>query len=204
MEDVLELYALPLDPKRPQVCFDERPVQLVGDVYEPLPTQPGQLRRYDYEYERHGTANLFVMCQPLAGWREVKTTDQRTKVDFAHCMKDLVDVHFPDAELIRIVLDNLNTHTLGALYEAFKPEEARRIARKLEFHYTPNHGSWLNMAEIEISILSRQCLKQRIDDKSQLQAVSQRWTHQRNEQKATINWDFDVTRARTKLTRLYP
>ena len=204
MEDVLELYALPLDPKRPQVCFDERPVQLVGDVYEPLPTQPGQLRRYDYEYERHGTANLFVMCQPLAGWREVKTTDQRTKVDFAHCMKDLVDVHFPDAELIRIVLDNLNTHTLGALYEAFKPEEARRIARQLEFHYTPNHGSWLNMAEIEISILSRQCLKQRIDDKSQLQAVSQRWTHQRNEQKATINWDFDVTRARTKLTRLYP
>ena len=204
MEDVLELYALPLDPKRPQVCFDERPVQLVGDVYEPLPTQPGQLRRYDYEYERHGTANLFVMCQPLAGWREVKTTDQRTKVDFAHCMKDLVDVHFSDAELIRIVLDNLNTHTLGALYEAFKPEEARRIARQLEFHYTPNHGSWLNMAEIEISILSRQCLKQRIDDKSQLQAVSQRWTHQRNEQKATINWDFDVTRARTKLTRLYP
>ena len=204
MEDVLDLYALPLDPKRPQVCFDERPVQLVGDVYEPLPTQPGQLRRYDYEYERHGTANLFVMCQPLAGWREVKTTDRRTKVDFAHCMKDLVDVHFPDAELIRIVLDNLNTHTLGALYEAFKPEEARRIARKLEFHYTPNHGSWLNMAEIEISILSRQCLKQRIDDKGQLQAVSQSWTHQRNEHKATINWDFDVTKARTKLTRLYP
>ena len=204
MEDVLEVYALPFDTERPQVCFDERPVQLIGDVYETLPAQPGQVRRYDYEYERNGTANLFVMCQPLAGWREVKTTDRRTKADFAHCMKDLVDVHFPDALVIRVVLDNLNTHTPGALYEAFSPEEARRLLRKLEFHFTPKHGSWLNMAEIEISVLSRQCLKQRIGDSSRLQAVVRSWTQRRNAQKATINWDFDVTKARTKLARLYP
>jgi hypothetical protein len=145
MEDVLDVYALPLDPKRPQVCFDERPVQLLGEVYEPLPAQPGQVRRVDYEYERLGTANLFVMCQPLAGWRDVKATDQRQKVDFALCMKELVDVHFPEAELIRVVLDNLNTHTPGALYQAFEPHEARPILRKLEFHFTPIHGSWHNI-----------------------------------------------------------
>jgi hypothetical protein len=204
MEAVLDLYALPLDETHPQVCFDERPVQLLGDVCAPLPPRPGQTRRYDYEYQRNGTANLFVMCQPLLGWRDVKVTERRTKVDFAHCMKDLVDVHFPDAVAIRVVLDNLNTHTFGALYEAFEPGEARRIARKLEFHYTPKHGSWLNMAEIEISILSRQCLKQRIGDYHQLQAVTQTWTQQRNVRKATIKWDFDVTKARTKLARLYP
>jgi hypothetical protein len=204
MEDVLDVYALPLDPDQPQVCFDERPVQLIEEVYEPLPAQPGQIRRYDYEYARNGTANLFVMCQPLAGWREVKVTVHRKKVDFAHCMQDLVDVHFPDAAVIRVVLDNLNTHTPGALYEAFEPQEARRILRKLEFHYTPKHGSWLNMAEIEISILSRQCLKQRIGTIDHLQQVSQSWTLRRNEQQATINWAFDVTQARTKLTHLYP
>jgi hypothetical protein len=204
MEDVLDVYALPLDPQQPQVCFDERPVQLVSDVYEPLPAQPGQARRYDYEYERQGTANLFVMCQPLAGWREVKVTDQRKKVDFAHCMKDLVDVHFPDATVIRVVLDNLNTHTPGALYEAFPPAEARRILRKLEFHYTPKHGSWLNMAEIEISILSRQVLKQRIGSVSHLREATAPWTQHRNDQQATINWQFDVTTARTKLAHLYP
>jgi len=204
MEDVLDVYGLLLDPTRPQVCFDERPVQLIGDVYEPLPAQPGQVKRYDYEYERHGTANLFVMCQPLAGWREVKATDRRTKVDFAHCMKDLVDRHFPEAEVIRVVLDNLNTHTPGALYEAFEPQEARRILRKLDFHYTPKHGSWLNMAEIEISILSRQCLKRRIASRAHLQQVTYSWVQRRNAQQATINWDFDVTKARTKLARLYP
>jgi hypothetical protein len=204
MEDVLDVYALPLDPNRPQVCFDERPIQLIGDVYEPLPAQPGPARRYDYEYERHGTANLFVMCQPLTGWREVKVTDQRTKIDFAHCMKDLVDVHFPRAEVIRIVLDNLNTHTPGAVYEAFEPQEARRILRRLEFHYTPKHGSWLNIAEIEIAILSRQCLKRRIGTVAYLQHITRCWTQRRNEQKATINWDFDVTKARTTLSHLYP
>lgn len=204
MEDVLDVYALPLNPQHPQVCFDERPVQLVSDVYEPLPAQPGQARRYDYEYERQGTANLFVMCQPLAGWREVKVTDQRKKVDFAHCMKDLVDLHFPDATVIRVVLDNLNTHTPGALYEAFPPAEARRILRKLEFHYTPKHGSWLNMAEIEISILSRQVLKQRIGSVSRLMEATALWTQRRNDQQATIDWQFDVTKARTKLAHLYP
>ena len=204
MEDVLDVYALPYDPRRPQVCFDERPVQLLGDVYAPLPMQPGQSRRYDYEYERQGTANLFVMCQPLAGWRMVKATAQRKKTDFAQCMQELVDVHFPDAELIRVVLDNLNTHTPGALYEAFTPQEARRILRKLEFHYTPKHGSWLNMAEIEISILSRQCLKQRIATLPRLMALTRQWTARRNAQHATITWCFDLTKARTKLARLYP
>jgi hypothetical protein len=204
MEDVLEVYALPLDTAYPQVCFDERPVQLLGEVYAAIAAQAGQVRRYDYEYERNGTANLFVMCQPLAGWREVKVTQQRQKVDFAHCMKDLVEVHFPEAERIRVVLDNLNTHTAGALYEAFAPEEARRILRKLEFHYTPKHGSWLNMAEIEISILSRQVLKQRIGSVDQLTQVTQAWTQRRNTQQATINWQFDVTKARTKLAHLYP
>ena len=204
MEDVLDLYAEPYDPRRPQVCFDERPVQLLGDVYEPLPARPGQVRRYDYEYERGGTANLFVMCQPLAGWRVVKATPQRKKVDFAQCMQDLVDVHFPDAEVIRVVLDNLNTHTPAALYDAFPPAEARRILCKLEFHYTPPHGSWLNMAEIEISILSRQCLKQRIATTDRLQEVSQQWTNRRNAQNAMIHWCFDITKARTNLVRLYP
>lgn len=204
MEDVLDLYAEPFQPWRPVVCFDERPVQLLSDKRDPLPMQPGQVRRYDYEYKREGTANLFVMCQPLAGWREVKATQQRKKVDFAHCMKELVDVHFPYAEVIRVVLDNLNTHSPAALYDAFTPEEARRLLRKLEFHYTPKHGSWLNMAEIEISILSRQCLKRRVGSLVQLADVSRTWTAARNAQQARINWCFDVTQARTKLARLYP
>lgn len=204
MEDVLDLYAEPLQPWRPVVCFDERPVQLLSDKREPVPLQPGRAKRYDYEYQREGTANLFVMGQPLAGWREVKATQQRKKVDFAQCMKELVEVHFPDAQIIRVVLDNLNTHSPAALYEAFAPEEARRILRKLEFHFTPKHGSWLNMAEIEISILSRQCLKQRVGSLEQLADMAEKWTTARNAQQATINWCFDVTQARTKLARLYP
>jgi hypothetical protein len=204
MEDVLDLYAEPLQAWRPVVCFDERPVQLLSDTRDPLPMRPGQVKRYDYEYQREGTANLFVMCQPLAGWREVKATTQRKKVDFAQCMQELVDVHFPYAQVIRVVLDNLNTHTPAALYEAFTPEEARRILRKLEFHFTPKHGSWLNMAEIEISILSRQCLKQRVSSRVQLAEMSRKWTTARNAQQAKINWCFDVTHARTKLARLYP
>jgi hypothetical protein len=204
MEDVLDLYAEAYDPERPQVCFDERPVQLLGDTYAPIPMQKGQVRRYDYEYEREGTANLFMMVQPLSGWRMVKTTQRRTKVDFAACMKDLVDVHFPQATRIRVVLDNLNTHTPNSLYEAFTPEEARRILRKLEFHYTPKHGSWLNMAEIEISVLSRQCLKQRLPSLPALEAHVSAWTHQRNEQAVKIKWCFNLDNARTKLARLYP
>jgi hypothetical protein len=157
MEDLLDLYAEDFEPLRPVVCFDELPYQLVAETCLPLPLRPGRPIRYDYEYRRNGTCNLFMFFQPLAGWRHVEVTEQRTKRDFAYRMKDLVDVHFPDAEVIRVVLDNLNTHSPAALYEVFEPQEARRIVRKLEFHYTPKHGSWLNMAEIEISVLDRQC-----------------------------------------------
>lgn len=204
MEDVLDLYAQPYDPTQPQVCFDERPVQLLGDTYAPLPMQKRQVRRYDYEYEREGTANLFMMVQPLSGWRMVKTTQRRTKVDFAACMKDLVDVHFPEADVIRVVLDNLNTHNPSSLYEAFAPQEARRLLRKLDFHYTPKHGSWLNMAEIEISVLSRQCLQQRLPSIPELECTVTAWTKRRNEQAVKINWCFNLHHARTKLVRLYP
>ena len=204
MEDVLDLYAEPLQEKRPVVCFDERPCQLLGDVYAPLPVQPGQARREDYEYKRHGTANLFMMCQPLAGWRAVKVTEHRKKGDFAECMRELVDIYFPDAEVIRVVLDNLNIHSPSSLYEAFTPQEARRILRKLEFHFTPKHGSWLNMAEIELAILSRQCLKQRIPDQHKLADETLSWTARRNKEQAKIIWCFDVGQARTKLMRLYP
>lgn len=203
MEDVLDLYAQPYDPRYPMVCFDERPFQMLGDVTEPLPTRPGKLRRYDYEYRREGTCNLFITFQPLAGWRHVKVTPRRKKADFAHCLKELVDVHFPHAERIRVVLDNLNIHTFGALYEVFEPQEARRIARKLEFHFTPKHGSWLNMAEIEISILSRQCLKRRVPDIPTLQREVAAWADDRNASYATVNWRFSLTDARTKLNWLY-
>jgi transposase len=204
MEDVLDLYAEPYDPDYPQVCFDERPVQLLGDTYAPLPMQPGQARRYDYEYERGGTANLFMMVQPLTGWRMVITTQHRTKVDFALCMQKLVDVYFPTAKRIRVVLDNLNTHNPSSLYAAFEPAEARRILRKLEFHYTPKHGSWLNMAEIEISVLSRQCLPQRLPTIPILDQQVTAWTSDRNERGVKIKWCFNLDNARTKLARLYP
>jgi hypothetical protein len=204
MEDVLELYAEPHKPWQPVICFDERPCQLLADTREPLPMRPGRPQRYDYEYERRGHCNLFIFCQPLADWRYVKATQQRCKVDFAECMRELVDVHFPHAEVIRVVLDNLNTHTPAALYDAFSPAEARRILRKLRFHFTPKHGSWMNMAEIEISILSRQCSKQRIGSMETLQQLASTWQQRRNAQQAKINWCFDVSRARTKLARLYP
>ena len=164
MEDVLELYAEPYDPRRPKVNFDETSKQLISETRRPLPAQPGQPERFDYEYEREGTRNLFLFTEPQAGWRHLNITEQRTMVDFAHQMKWLVDVAYPEAEVIRVVLDNLNTHKAASLYEAFAPEEARRIVKKLEFHYTPKHGSWLNMAEIELSVLQRQCLARRIPD----------------------------------------
>ena len=203
MEDVLDLYAQPYDPRYPMVCFDERPFQMLGDVMEPLPARPGQPRRYDYEYRREGTCNLFITFQPLTGWRHIKVTPQRKKADFAHCLKELVDVHFPGAQRVRVVLDNLNIHTFGALYEVFEPQEARRIARKLEFHFTPKHGSWLNMAEIEISILSRQCLKRRVPDIQTLQREVAAWTVDRNARHATVTWRFSLTDARSKLNWLY-
>jgi hypothetical protein len=204
MEDVLDLYAEPYDPARPTVSFDETSKQLVAETRTPLPMEPGKPERIDYEYERKGTANLFLVTEPLSGWRHVDVTDRRTKHDFAQQMRELVDQHFPDADRIRVVLDNLNTHTPGALYEAFSPDEARRILRKLEFHYTPVHGSWLNMAELEFSLLSRQCLGRRIGDRDTLVTEVAAWETARNTQRATIHWQFTVHDARRKLHRLYP
>jgi hypothetical protein len=204
MEDVLDLYAEPYDPRYPQVCFDEVPYQLVGETRTPLPMKPGKPQRYDYEYKRNGTCNLFICFQPLAGWRDVKVTERRTKRDFAQCIKDLVDVQFPDAVRIRVVLDNLNTHTPAALYEAFDAAEARRLVQRLEFHYTPKHGSWLNMAEIEISVLTAQCLDRYIPDRATLDREVTAWQNERNAHKASVDWRFTTVKARDKLNRLYP
>jgi hypothetical protein len=204
MEDVLEVYTRPYDERFPQVCLDEKSKQLVGEVREPLAVSPGRPARYDYEYEREGTANLFIVSAPLAGWRHISVTERRTKLDWAHCIKELVDVHYPEAEKIVLVLDNLNTHTPAALYEAFAPAEARRIARKLEIHYTPKHGSWLNMAEIELSVLARQCLDQRIPDQETLAEEVSAWEVERNAAESSIDWRFTTADARIKLKHLYP
>jgi hypothetical protein len=204
MEDVLDLYAEAYDSDYPVVCFDERPCQLVADTLEPLPRKPGRTKRVDYEYERRGVCNAFMIFQPLAGWREVKVTTRRAKQDFAQVMREMVDVHFPQAEKIRLVLDNLNTHSPAALYDTFPPQEARRILQKLEFHYTPKHASWLNMAEIEFSVMVGQCLKRRIPDSTTLAAELQAYTRQRNAANASVRWQFDIQQARTKLGRLYP
>jgi hypothetical protein len=204
MEDVLNLYQQPYDPACPVVTFDERPVQLVSETRQPIPAQTGRLERYDYEYKREGMANLFEIFQPLTGWRHIDVTQRRTKIDFAHCMKDLVNVHFPEANKIKIVLDNLNTHDVSSLYEAFAPAEALRIASKLEFHFTPKHGSWLNMTEIEFSILSRQALDQRIPDIATLKRIVDIWQTQRNADHITIQWRFTPEVARHTLANLYP
>jgi hypothetical protein len=204
MEAVLDLYMEAYKPWQPVVCLDERPCQLVADAVEPLPRRPKQAKRIDYQYERNGVCNAFMLVQPLAGWRTVKVTERRTKRDFAQVMQELVDVHFPQAEKIRVVLDNLNTHTPASLYEAFPPQEARRLLKKLEFHYTPKHASWLNMAEIEFSVMVGQCLKRRIGDMQTLNTELLSWQAQRNAAKATIDWQFDVQKARTKLRKLYP
>jgi hypothetical protein len=201
---VLDVYTRPLDPKHPQVCFDESSKQQVKEVRTPLPGAPGQPARYDTEYERNGVSNLFMFFCPLLNWRHVKVTDQRTAVDWAQCMRELVDVHFPEAERITVVLDNLNTHTPAALYTAFAPEEAKRIWDKLEFHYTPKHGSWLNMAEIELSVLSRQCLERRIADQATLIREVAAWEAERNAMRATVHWRFTTADARIKLKHLYP
>jgi transposase len=204
MEDVLDLYAEAPDPQRPVVCFDETPVQLIGEARQPIPAQPGQLERYDYEYRRNGTVNLFVFLDVNRPWRKVKVTQRRTARDYAHCMRDLVDVHYPEASCIRVVQDNLSTHSAGALYEAFPPAEARRILRRLEFHYTPKHASWLNMVEIEIGVLNGQCLDRRIDDADRLISEIDAWEHQRNTAGAGINWMFTTDKARAKMGRAYP
>ncbi len=204
MEDVLDLYAAPPDPKRPLVCLDEKSVQLLMELRPPQPLRPGQPQRIDYTYKRNGTRNLFIFLAPGTGWRHVKVTAQRTKLDFAQCLKELVDVHFPDTEVIRLVVDNLNTHTPAVLYEAFEPTEARRILSRLEFHYTPKHGSWLNMAEIEIAMLSKQCLDRRLPDEEPLRQEVTAWQEWRNAQRATVQWQFTTADARTKLKHLYP
>jgi DDE superfamily endonuclease len=204
MEAVLDLYAEPYDPKRPTVNFDETSKQLIKETRAPLPTTPGQVARYDYAYERNGTRNLFLFCEPQAGWRHIVVTAQRTMHDFAHHMQWLVDEGYPNADLIRIVLDNLNPHKLASLYETFPPHEARRIAKKLEFHYTPKHGSWLNMAELEFSVVSRQCLDRRIPDEATLLRELKAYENHRNAAKAKITWRFTSEQARVKLQRLYP
>ena len=204
MEDVLELYAEPYDPRRPVVCFDEQPRQLIAEVRVPLPAAPGRPERVDYEYRRRGTANLFLTFEPLAGWRHVAVTERRTSTEFAHQMRALVDAHYPDAERIAVVLDNLSTHSPAALYQAFPPAEARRLLKRLAFHYTPKHGSWLNMAELEFSALSRRCLDHRIPDQPTLRREIAAWQRTRNAERGTVQWRFTVTDARTKLHRLYP
>jgi len=204
MEDVLALYAERPDAQRPVVCFDETPRQLIGEARVPTRAQPGKRARYDYEYVRNGTANVFMFIDVNRPWRHAKVTDKRTALDFAECMKDLVDVHYPDAQRIRVVLDNLSTHSPGALYERFAPAEARRILDRLEFHYTPKHASWLNMVEIEIGVMVSQCLDRRIADKATLVAEVAGWQRRRNAEKARINWMFTIDRARVKLRRAYP
>jgi hypothetical protein len=204
LEDVLDLYELPEAPRRPVVCFDELPYQLVSETRTPQPPRPGRAGRYDYEYKREGTANLFLHFAPKLGWRHVAVTDRRTAQDFAQQMRALVDEHFPEAEVIRLVSDNLNTHTPAALYEAFPPAEARRILRKLEFHHTPKHGSWLNQAEIELSVLSGPCRGRRSGDRDTLAAEVAAWERRRNEASATVQWRFTSADARLKLHHVYP
>lgn len=204
MEDVLDLYAEPYDPQRPTVVFEETSKQLSGETRQPLPARPGQVARYDYEYQRNGTRNIFLVCEPQAGWRHVEVTEQRTMHDFAEQMKWLVDERYLQAEVSRVVLDNLNTHKPGALYEAFAPAEAHRLCQKLAFHYTPKHGSWLNMAEIELSIFARQCLHRRIATEATLKRELAAVETTRNTAQAKIHWQFTTAAAREKLAHLYP
>lgn len=204
MEALCDLYEEPDDPRRPRVCFDERPFQLTEEVVTPLPSKPGRKARHDYEYERKGVCNLFVYSDPFRGWRRIEATEHRTKRDFAHCLKRLVDELYPNAEKIRLVLDNLNIHRVSVLYESFPPEEARRIIRKLELHPTPVHGSWLNMAEIELSVLARQCLNRRIPDIPALQTELDAWQDRRNREQVAVQWRFTTKDARIKMKQLYP
>jgi DDE superfamily endonuclease len=204
MEDVLEVYTRPYDPQRPVVCLDEASKQLVAETRVPIPAAPGKLARIDYEYERKGTANLFMVFEPLAGQRRVTITERRTAIDFAHVIRDLVEAYYPQADTIVLVMDNLNTHKPAALYEAFEPAEARRLLERLEMHHTPKHGSWLNMAETELSVLATQCLDRRIPDQEPLTREVAAWERQRNTAECRIDWQFTTQDARIKLKRLYP
>jgi hypothetical protein len=204
MEDVLEVYQRPHDPERPLVCVDETSKQLIAETRVPIAAKPGRAVRYDYEYRRNGTANLFMMFAPLEGWRHVKVTDRHTALDYAQVLKELSDVHFPNAKKIVLVQDNLNTHKSASLYEAFPPEEARRLVERFEWHFTPKHGSWLDMAESELAVLSSQCLDRRIPDQQALKDEVDAWESARNKKHARANWQFTAADARVKLKRLYP
>jgi len=204
MEDVLEVYKWPYDSERPVVCLDETSKQLIGEVAVPVPAAPGQVAHYDYEYVRNGVANIFMIFEPLAGRRQVEVTDRRTKKDYALCLRKVADELYPDAEVIVLVQDNLNTHSPASLYEAFDPAEARRLMNRFEVHYTPKHGSWLDMAEIELGILGRQCLARRIDNVEDLRRETKTWKTDRDAAKARVNWQFTTADARIKLRKLYP
>lgn len=204
MEDVIRTYLLPYDPRRPVVCFDESSKQLFGEVRDPEPPVPGHPARADYEYERKGVCNQFMMCEPLRGWRHVKVTARRTRLDYAECLKELLDVHYPQADKVLLVQDNLNTHSGGSLYERYEPAEARRLLERIEWHHTPKHGSWLNMAETEIGILNSQCLDRRLDCPTKLAAEVAAWEAARNARQARIHWTFTLAAARQKLKKLYP
>ena len=204
MEDVLDVYHREYDERYPVVCMDESPKQLIAHVRDPLPMEPGQPERIDEHYERKGTRNLFLACEPMRGWRHIKVTERRTKVDWAQFIRELVDVHYPEAEKIVLVMDNLNTHRPSSLYEAFEPAEAKRIWDRLEIHYTPKHGSWLNIAECEFSVLSRQCTNRRIPDEESLANAVAAWEQERNDRPARVNWRFTTEDARIKLKHLYP
>jgi len=204
MEDVIQTYQLPYDPKFPVICFDEACKQLFGEVRPSRRPRRGAPAQVDYEYERKGVCNQLMMCEPLRGWRHVKVTERRTRRDYAGCVRDLVDVHYPRAHKVRLVQDNLNTHDGASLYQAFSPDEARRILDRIEFHYTPKHGSWLNMAETEINIMNRQCLDRRLDSQNLLAEEVAAWEKQRNTRKARIHWTFTLAAARQKLRKLYP
>jgi hypothetical protein len=204
MEDVLEIYKMPYDPIRPVVCIDETSRQLIGEKIMPMPAQPGSPAKCDYEYIRNGVVDIFMMFEPLAARRYLAVTDSRTRVDFAHCLYDLSEKYYPHAEKIILVMDNLNTHSLASLYEAYEPAEARRLAERFEIHYTPKHASWLDMAEIEIGVMSRQCLNRRIATKVEMESQLKSWVHQRNSAHVTVNWQFTTSDARIKLKSLYP
>lgn len=204
MEEVLDVYTQPYDPRRPQVCLDETSRQVLAETRPPLPPTPGRVARHDPEYLRAGVVNLFLVSEPLRGWRQVAVSERRTRLDWAHCIQELVDVHYPDAETIVLVMDQLNAHSPASLYEGFAPAQAKRLADKLEIHYTPKHGSWLNMAEIELSILQQQCLDRRLGDRNTVEREVAAWVRDRNEAGQTIDWRFTTEDARIKLKRLYP
>jgi len=203
MEDVLDVYQRPADPTHPVVCLDETSRQVLAEVRDPLPAAPGRAARHDPEYARNGVVNVFLVSEPLRGWRQVCLSERRTRIDWAHCVQDLVDVHYPDAKRIVLVMDQLNTHSPASLYEAFPPAEAKRLADKLEIHHTPKHGSWLNMAEIELSVLARQCLNRRLGDRVTMEREVAAWVTARNAAATTIDWQFTTVDARIKLKRLY-